>query len=180
MKRTGATNRPTLKEKMVLPAIFLLVLLLLGLLGILPTIWKIEETQIAIEKLRVDLRRQETLLPIHSILERRIQDSLPEAIAVNQIRPLKIEAIDDLPEVFETLASVCKAELVSVTPQVRSLQGGREVFRVDTRMRGDFPVFNTLLNRLNQMVFVETIDFMAINVTPNGQEMDLSVWLAIK
>ena len=54
------------------------------------------------------------------------------------------------------------------------------MLRVDARMRGEFLTFNILLNRLNEMRFIESIETMAIDVTNLGQEMSLSVWLAIQ
>ena len=51
---------------------------------------------------------------------------------------------------------------------------------VDARMRGEFLTFNNLLNRLNEMPYVESIESLAIDVTNLGQEMSISVWLAIQ
>jgi hypothetical protein len=51
---------------------------------------------------------------------------------------------------------------------------------IDARMRGDFFTFNNLLNRLNEMRFIESIETFSIDVTDLGNEMSLSVWLAIK
>ena len=110
----------------------------------------------------------------------RQKKALPEGISVNELQPLKIEDLAELPEVFETLARASDLELVSVTPQVRSLQNGREMLRVDARMRGEFLTFNILLNRLNEMQFVESIESLTIDVTDLGQEMSLSAWLAIQ
>lgn len=164
----------------MLPTLFLLVLLALGLLGIVPTYWDIEKARTSIAKLQADLQQQKTLLPIYLSLQQPKKQSLPEGISVNGIQPLEVENLADLPDVFEALASESKVELVSITPQVRSFQGGREVLRIDARMRGEFLTFNTLLIQLNEMRFVETIESLAIDVTSLGQEMSLSVWLAIK
>ena len=178
MRKTSLPHRSSLREKLALPAIFLVVLGCVILLGILPTTREIGETQTGIGKLEADLKRQQTLLPVHHALQQRMAEALPDGISVNAIEPLKIEDLEELPDVFEDLARDSKVELVSVTPQARSLQGGREVVRVDTRLRGDFLTFNSLLNQLNEMTFVETIESLAIDVTELGQEMTLSVWLA--
>ncbi len=113
-------------------------------------------------------------------MQQRKKKSLPEGISVNELEPLKIEDLAELPDVFETLARESEVELVSATPQVRSLQDGREMLRIDARMRGEFLAFNTLLNRLNEMRFVESIESLIIDVTNLGHEMSLSVWLAIQ
>jgi hypothetical protein len=54
------------------------------------------------------------------------------------------------------------------------------MLRIDALMRGEFLNFNILLKRLNEMRFVESIESLTIDVTNLGQEMMLSVWLAIQ
>lgn len=130
---------------------------------------------------KAELKRQKTLLPVQASLEQHKKKSLPTGISVNQIQPLKIvEDLAELPAIFENLARDSNVELVSATPQVRSLKGARQMLQVDARLRGDFLTFKTLLRKLNEMVFVDTIESLAIDVTKTGQEMNLSVWLAIQ
>ena len=180
MNTMGPNARTSTKRKLALPTIFAVVFLALVLLGVLPSFRNIDKTHASIEELQADLQQQKTLLPIYLSLQQRKKKSLPEGIAVNQLQPLKIEDLAELPDVFETLARESEVELVSATPQVRSLQDGHEMLRIDARMRGDFLAFNILLNRLNEMRFVESIDSLTIDVANLGQEMSLSVWLAIQ
>ena len=180
MNTMGPNARTSTKGKLTLPTIFVVVLLALGLFGVLPSYRDTDKTRASIEELQADLQQQKTLLPIHLSLQLRKKKSLPEGISVNELQPLKIEDLAELPDVFETLARESKVELVSATPQVRSLQDGREMLRIDTRMRGEFLAFNILLNRLNEMQFVESIESLTIDVTNLGHEMNLSVWLAIQ
>ena len=180
MNTMGPNARTSTLGKLALPAIFVMVLLALVLLLVLPSSREIDKTRASIEELQADLQQQKTLLPIHLSLQQRKKKSLPEGISVNELQPLKIEDLAELPDVFETLARESKVELVSATPQVRSLQDGREMLLIDARMRGEFLAFNTLLNRLNELRFVESIDSLTIDVTNLGQEMSLSVWLAIQ
>jgi len=157
-----------------------MVLLALVLIGVLPSCRGIDKTRATIEELQADLQQQKALLPIYLSLQHRKKQSLPEGISVNELQPLNIEDLAVLPEVFETLARESEVELVSATPQVRSLQDGREMLRVDARVRGEFLTFNILLNRLNEMRFIESIESLTIDVTNLGQEMSLTVWLAIQ
>lgn len=165
---------------MVLPILAAMAFVALVLFGVLPSSREIDETRVSILGLQADLQQQRALLPVYLSLQQRKKQSLPEGIHVNERQPLKIEDLATLPDVFETLARESEVELVSATPQVRSLQDGREMLRVDARMRGEFLTFNILLNRLNEMRFIESIETMAIDVTNLGQEMSLSVWLAIQ
>ena len=176
----GPDERTSTRGKFALPAIFAMVLLALVLMGVLPSFRDIEKTRGSIEELQADLQQQKTLLPVYLSVQQRKNKSLPEGISVNELQPLKIEDLAELPDVFETLARDSDVELVSATPQVRSLQDGREMLRIDARMRGEFITFNLLLNRLNDMRFVESIESLTIDVTNLGQEMNLSVWLAIQ
>lgn len=172
--------RTSTKEKLLLPSVFAMILGAVIAFGVLPSAKKIVKARIAIEELQADLKEQKVLLPIYLVLEQQKKKSLPEGIAVNELQPLKIADLAELPGVFETLAREADVELVSATPQVRSLQGGREMLLIDARMRGDFFTFNTLLNRLNEMRFIESIESLSIDVTDLGHEMSLSVWLAIQ
>ena len=180
MKTTGGNAIASARWMMVLPAIFVLATLALVFGGVLPCVGDIKETRASIVELEADLKQQRTLVPVYQSLQKRKEKSLPEGISVNELEPLKIEDLAELPDVFETLASVSGVELVSATPQVRSLEGGRELLRVDVRMRGEFMTFSPLINRLNHMPFVESIESFAIDVTDLGNEIGLSVWLAIQ
>jgi len=177
-KKTYA--RTSTASKLFLPALIGIAFLGLIFIGVLPANREIAETHIAIEELQADLTQQKALLPIYASLQQRKNKVLPEGIHANDLQPLKIEDLATLPDVFESLARESGLELVSAVPQVRSLQGGREMLQVDTRMRGDFLTFNLLLNRLNEMRFIESIESLAIDVTNLGHEMSLSVWLAIQ
>lgn len=176
----GPNARTSTKGKLALPAILTMVLLAVVLLGVLPSSRGIAKTRASIVELQADIKDQKTFIPIYVPLQQRKQKPFPEGISVNELQPLKIEDLAELPDVFETLARESKVELVSVTPQVRSLQGGREMLRIDARMRGEFLTFNNLLNRLNEMTSVDSIESFAIDVTDLGHEMNLSVWLAIQ
>lgn len=180
MNTVGPIARTSTKGKFAPPVIFVAALLALVLMGVLPSSRDIDETRAAIVELQADLQQQKALLPVYASLQQRKKKSLPEGISVNELQPLKIEDLAELPDVFETLARESDVELVSATPQVRSLQDGLEMLRIDARMRGEFLTFNNLLNRLNEMRFVESIDSLTIDVTNLGQEMSLSVWLAIQ
>lgn len=176
----GGNTRTSTRQKMALPLIFLLVVGAIFLGGILPATRDLRRTKNDIEKLQQNLERQEILLPIHFQLQKQKNQLLPEGISAHRVEALKVEDLDGLPRVFEGLAGLSKVKLISVTPQARSLEGDRELLRVDTLMRGEFENFQLLLKRLNEMSMLETIESLAINVDELGPEIRLSVWLAIK
>ncbi|MGJ8695193.1 MAG: hypothetical protein ACSHYF_02670 [Verrucomicrobiaceae bacterium] len=176
----GRYVRTSTGGKLALPAILTMGLLGIVSFGVLPTTQGIARTRASIVELQADIKDQKAFIPIYVPLQRRKQEPFPEGISVNELQPLKVEDLAELPDVFETLARESNVDLVSVTPQVRSLQGGREMLRVDARMRGEFPKFNKLLNRLNEMTSVDSIESLAIDVTDMGHEMNLSIWLAIQ
>jgi hypothetical protein len=180
MNTNGQYPRTSIMGKLFLPAIAVIALLALIFIGVLPSSEEIDNTRVSIGDLQADLEEQKALFPVYLSLQQRKKKSLPEGIHVYERQPLKIEDLAALPDVFETLARECEVELVSATPQVRSLKDGREMLRIETRMRGEFLTFNILLNRLNEMPFVESIESLAIDVTNLGHEMSLSVWLAIQ
>ena len=52
--------------------------------------------------------------------------------------------------------------------------------RLQASIRGEFLSFRDFLNEINQLNSIRSIESFAVNVTKFGQEMGLSVWLAIK
>ena len=172
--------RTSIVGKLLFPILAVVALLVLVFLGLLPTVRNIDETQGELVQLEADLHQQNALLPIYTALQKRKKQSLPEGVHANQLQRLQIDDLATLPEVFENLAREAEVELVSATPEVRSLENGTELLRVDARLRGDFLSFNTLMNRLNEMPFVESTESLAFDVTNLGHEMSLSVWLAIQ
>ena len=180
MNKTKLHQHGSILGKLLLPIIIVIALLALVFIGVIPSYREIDKTQADIQKLQADLTQQRALLPIYLSLQQRKNKTLPEGIHVGEHQRLEIDDLASLPDVFETLARESNLELVSATPEVRSLQDGRELLQVDARIRGEFLTFNLLLNRLNEMPFVESIESLAIDVTNLGQEMSLSVWLAIQ
>lgn len=180
MKKMGKNGSKSVKGKLVLPLMFALLLLAIIILGILPCSREVVETRKKIGDLEVALKDQKNLLPIYLPLKKSQNEPFPEEIKVNKLEPLKVDDLAGLTEVFEVLARKSDVKLVSVTPQVRSLPGGRELVRVDARMRGEFLTFNTFLNELNGLLFVGMVESLSIDVTKSGHEMSFAVWLAIQ
>ncbi|MEN8785936.1 MAG: hypothetical protein ABF379_16375 [Akkermansiaceae bacterium] len=176
----GGDTRTSIRQKMALPLIFLLVVVAIFLVGLLPATRELGRTNSNIEKLREDLERQEILLPIHFQLQNQTNQPLPEGISAHRLEAFKVDDLDGLPVVFQELAGSSNLKLISVTPQARSLEGDRELLRVDALLRGEFENFQLFLNRLNKMPTLETVESLAINVDELGPEMRLSIWLAIK
>ena len=173
-------ERTSIKQKLIFPSVFALIFVALIVFKVLPLAQDISRANFVIEELSADLTEQQQLRPIYLTLELRKKKSLPKGIVVNKLEPLKISDLAELPDAFEALARKSEVELVSATPQVRSLQGGREMLLVDINIRGEFMTFRTILRQLNQMKFIEEIESWTIDVTGLGHEMSLSVWLAIQ
>ena len=174
------SSRKSTKGGMVVPIFFIVSLIALILFGVIPNFRDTTKTRLEISELQADLKQQRTLLPIHLSLEQRKQQKLPEGVYIGGLYPLRIADVAELPNVFEALARESEVELVSAIPQVRSLQGGREMLLIDARMRGKFLSFNNVLKHLNEMVFVDSVETLSIDVTHLGHEISLSVWLAIQ
>ena len=180
MKIVETSKRSTPRWNVLMPAAAGTILLAIIVIGVIPSAREINDTRLEIERLEADLRQQEALLPLFRSLQARREQTLPNGVYVTERVPLEIDDLAALPYVFEALARTSGLSLISATPQVRSLRDGREMLRVDTRMRGEFQTFNALLKRLNEMPFVETVESLGIDVVETGQEINLSVWLAIK
>ncbi len=148
--------------------------------GFLSMSHRIEDARLEVKGLESDLQAQSMLQPVHTRLQNSMKLTLPAGIQSYERESLEVEDLTSLPAVFEDLASEAGVELVSATPQARSLQDGRAMLRVDARMRGNFLSFNALLNRLVEVQFVDAIESLGIDVTELGQELSLSVWLSIR
>jgi hypothetical protein len=180
MKILQTSPRSTHRWNFLMPAAAGAAFIGIIVVGVIPTFTEIQETELEIERLQADLQQQETLQPLFLSLQERRGRTPPNGVHLAAREPLEIDDLAALPYLFEALARTSGLSLVSATPQVRSLRDGREMLRIDTRMRGEFQTFNALMNRLNQMPFVEAIESLGINVVETGQEINLSVWLAIK
>jgi len=154
--------------------------LALGIGGIIPSARSIDATKNEIAELQASVRQQETLMPVYLQMQEHKHRQLPEVLQLPDRGPLLLDNLADLPSLFEALARASGLQLISATPQVQSLRDGREMVRVDTRMRGTFETYHPLLLRLNKMPYVEKIESFAIEVGEAGQEIRLSIWLAIQ
>lgn len=178
MKNNRTSGSKSFKAKLILPFVFLFALLAVILVGIFPTIRSIKNTQNEIVDLKADIEDQNELIPIYLPLKERMEDSLPEGIVASEVVPIDSDDIEDVQDLFETLADKSGVDLISVTPDFDTLQDGK--VRLQASIRGKFLSFRDFLNEINQLNSIRSIESFTVNVTKFGQEMGLSVWLAIK
>lgn len=178
MKNTATSGSNSLKTKLILPFLFLLALLAVIFVGIFPTIKNISNTKNEIVNLKADIEDQNALIPIYRPLRDRMEESLPDGIVASEVVPVDVDDIEVVLELFEKLARKSNVNLVSVTPDFDTLQDGK--VRLEASIRGKFLSFRAFLNEINQLNSIRSVESFAVNVTNFGQEMGLSVWLAIK
>ena len=180
MNDKKASQQTSIRQKTILPAVFLVIVFLIALFGILPTTQAITATHGKIDVLEADLERQKILFPVWLKLQQSKEESIPEGISVRTVTPLNSENLDGLREVFEKLARSSQVELISVTTDVDSLEGNTKLVRLDCQLRGDFNNFRETLGKLNELPMLQTVESLSIEVAEAGYELNLSVWLAIE
>lgn len=176
----GTTVNGSIGAIFAMPIALIVGVLGIVLFGVLPIMIGIGKTEASIQKLEGDIAEQEALIPIYLPLVSQKEITLPAEVVVREVEPLQVDDLAGLPLVFQGLANKAEVDLQSVNPQVRSFQGGREILRIDTALRGNFVNFKKFLNLVNEMESVDSFQFFAIDVTDSGHEMKLSIWLAIQ
>ncbi len=154
-----------------------LLLLLFG--GVIPAAKQIEQTKSEIKQLDTALKEHEALVPVYAMLQQQNERTTLAPLPTPARNPLLIESLTDLPNLFEGMARDAGLQLVSATPQVRSLRDGNEALRMDARVRGEYRNMKALLMLLGELPYIERIEGVSVDVVEAGKEMRLTIWLGI-
>ena len=130
----------------------------------------------------MDLNRkvneQELLYPVYRQLIKEVQQAVPGDLPLPQNAKADRNAIGNLTELFQTIARQNGVVLESAVPDARSYLEDSGYIILNTRFRGDFFRFRSLLVAIFNIPYLENIDNMIIETKGREKEIALKLRLA--
>lgn len=161
-----------------------LVLCLLGILifivaGIIPSYRGIIKLDQKINRFKSEVEEEKYLIPVYESLKNKIKgkDAMP------LLYPSKESiARADTDRIFMTFRDIAKKagmDVVSVVPNINSLAGSIKFLSVNVIVRGNYFNFHKFLNSAGAVPYLEHIEEIEIQQTPEGREYRMKLWLSV-
>lgn len=156
-------------------------ILLFVFIGLYPLQSSLSEQDRGLASLRARIEEQKLLFPLYQEMlllgkDHKKEGNLPPASVKTG---LSVDQLADISILFKTLAKECALEMVSVTPDVKSLTNNSKNISVQLVVRGDFLKFRRLLFELEKLPYMEHIEEILVQESAGGKELRLKTWLAV-
>lgn len=138
---------------------------------------EIKDQEIKALSCRID--RQKVLFPVYRDILGKMQAGGPEVLTFPAKVRLSEDKIEGIPVIFAEIAGKCNLEVVSVIPDVISLDRDSGLLLVNAFVKGDFFNFRKFLTELGRVPFLEHIERVHIQRTTEGKELKVKMWLAL-
>jgi hypothetical protein len=132
-----------------------------------------------IKALCYKIDRQKVLFPVHRDIVGKMQAGGPEVLTFPTKIRLSEDKIEGIPVIFAEIARKCNLEVVSVIPDVISLDSDSGLLLVNAFVKGDFFNFRKFLTELGRVSCLEHIERVHIQRTTEGKELKVKMWLAL-
>jgi len=132
-----------------------------------------------IKAIRYQIEGQKVVLPVYRNMLEKMEVGGPKVLTF----PIKIrlskDKIEGIPIRFAEIAQKCNLEVVSIIPDVMSLDRDSGLLLVNAFVRGDFFFFCKFLIELGRVPYLEHIERVHIQRTMAGKELKVKIWLAL-
>ncbi|MDD5434238.1 MAG: hypothetical protein PH343_02290, partial [Nitrospira sp.] len=91
-------------------------------------------------------------------------------------------AREDTDRIFMTFSDIARKtgmDVVSVVPNINSLAGNIKFLSVNVIVRGNYFNFHKFLNIAGEVPYLEHIEEIEIQQTPEGREYRMKLWLSV-
>jgi hypothetical protein len=147
--------------------------------GIIPSYKSIAGLNQRIEEMKFQMEEQKSLFPIYQSLNKQMQKSESESLPFPPRAKLATGQIDKLVSMVRDVAGQNKVALVSATPDLKSLTNDSKSLLLNMTVTGDFFSFRKFLIGIVSIPYLERIEEIQMQQTPDNLEMKAKVWIAL-
>ena len=176
----------TSRLEMTIPrqSITYLVLCILGILifivaGIIPYYRTIVKLDQKINRFSVDVEENKYLVPVYVSLKNKINGKDEMHRTLPSKESIAREQTDRIFMTFSEIARKTGMNVVSIVPNINSLAGNIKFLSVNVIVWGDYFNFRKFLNSAGEVPYLEHIEEIEIQQTPEGREYRMKLWLSV-
>jgi len=168
--------------------IFLVIFLGIAVLALFYTLWirpalhSLEQIDRRIAELELLDERQTRLLPLYARLSQESFLEISEALTIPEKLPLPRESVTEISPAFRDFAERSGLTMISVTPQLRSIEAAPGRLVVDAVMAGHYSAMGSFVLLLSQLPYLERIETISVRQTGAGageKQLNLKIWLLV-
>lgn len=149
------------------------------LAGIYPSYRSMVRMDRSIADLKAQIEEQKILFPLYEKLREDLAAKSLKVQSSSSKSGLPAHRMDDLSRIFGEIAANCGLELLSVTPDVKSLVDDPHFLSVRLMLGGSFFNLHKFLLELANLPYLWGIEELRIQEGLVGKEYLLKVWLMI-
>jgi len=150
------------------------------LVVLFPRQHSLRAVELETESLKEQLEMQNALTPIYGTLKDRTARQQASVLPYPRKIGLHRDRIALLPVTLSEVAGIAGLQTIQVSPELSKLNGPANSLSVNLIHRGEFGKFRNYLVGLGNLSFLERIEEIRIDQTPDGLEYSIRVKLAIE
>jgi len=146
---------------------------------ILPRQHSLRAIEQEIGSLKEQVELQKILIPIYGTLKDRAGKQWATVLPYPRKSALQRERIAMLPAIMSDVADTAGMQTIQVSPELSTLNRSTNSLFVNVILRGDFMKFRNYLLGLGNLPFMERVEEINIELTPEGLEYRIRARLAV-
>ena len=132
-----------------------------------------------IKKVQSQIEMQKNLQPIYQALKAKSQAPPPSVLPTPEFTKLSRDLVAMVPSTIKGIAKNASMEVISVSPDVKSLTDKSGYLQVHAVFQGKFMDFRKLLIGMAELGYVERIESVEIQQNADVMEFRMKVWMAL-
>lgn len=156
-----------------------ILLLLFYLIAISPFQKNLQRYDREIRKVEARIDEQNILTPIHETLKEKLNTKGSEILATPDEENFNIERIDDIGEIFGTIARQSNLTPVHFIPDPKSIPRDFSLLLVDGCLQGDFLDFRQFLIKLGEVGYLKKLEEVQVKSGADAKEFRIKLWLTL-
>lgn len=166
-------------SKFAKPAIFGLAITLFVGVAIVPAFFSMAETEREIERVEIELERQQKLFPVFVSLLKTAREKSPDLLPLPEATKLSRGKTDQATGMLRDLAAESNLQVETISPDMQTILKGSKFLKVRAVFSGDIKEFRDLLVKLGGVPYLQHIDNLKLQTMEASHQLrfSLTLWL---
>ena len=149
------------------------------LLGIYPNQKKLASLDKETNKISGQIEKHKILFPLYKNLLDEVRRKDLDVLPFPKKTKFAPDKTDRITFVFREIAKKSNLEVVSVAPDVKSMDNEAGLLLINTSLKGDFFSFRKFLIELGKVSYLERIEEIQVQAAQGFKEFRAKIWLAL-
>lgn len=168
------------KQSIIYLLIYLAGIIVFIAFGIIPNSISLAGFDKKIKETQLRLQEQKGILPIYQTLIKSIKSKKSFSLPMPEKRAISKGDAAQIFVTFRELAKKSALETLSIVPDISSLTISPEALPVNMVFKGKYFDFHNFLVQIGEIPYLEHIELIDIQQTPEAKKFGIKAWLALK